>query len=219
MSLAPPAAQGAARSGDARTPAARLGLFGGSFDPVHCAHVALAAQSLRELRLDEIVWVPAGWPWQKSTDMASASHREAMVRLAIAGEPRFSLSRTELERDGPSYTFDTVAALQAERPNAQWFLLIGEDQQAALPTWYRWSDLLARVTLVVAGRPAAERQAPVPDAQHVLTMPPMEVSSTEIRARLATGRAIDDLVPPTVASYIARHRLYQDLQDPTPPRS
>jgi len=193
--------------------APRFGIFGGSFDPVHNAHVALARVALAELQLDELLWVPAGQPWQKQRHLTPAADREAMVRLAIAGEPRFTLSRVELERAGPSYTLDTVRALQAARPGAQWFLVIGQDQYAGFHTWHGWQELLGLVTLAIADRPdvgqAVDRQLlAVPHA--AVTLPMMNVSSTDIRSRVTQGQGIADLVPEPVARYIARHHLYQD---------
>lgn len=193
--------------------APRFGIFGGSFDPVHNAHVALARVALAELQLDELLWVPAGQPWQKQRHLTPPADREAMVRLAIAGEPRFTLSRVELERAGPSYTLDTVRALQAARPGAQWFLVIGQDQYAGFHTWHGWQELLGLVTLAIADRPdvgqAVDRQVlAVPHA--AVTLPMMNVSSTDIRSRVTQGQGIADLVPEPVARYIARHHLYQD---------
>jgi nicotinate-nucleotide adenylyltransferase len=203
---------GGARLSAAQRPA-RVGIFGGSFDPVHNAHVALARVALAGLRLDELLWVPAGQPWQKARALTPAVDREAMLRLAIAGEPRFSLSRIELERAGASYTIDTVRALRAARPEAQWFLVIGQDQYAAFHTWHAWQKLLGLVTLAIADRPDA---APAVDskvlaaAHTAVSLPMMDVSSTDIRGRIAAGQGIDDLVPTPVARYIARHRLYRD---------
>lgn len=185
----------------------RIGLFGGSFDPVHNAHLALAHAALRGLALDELRWIPAGLPWQKTRAVTAAVHRAAMVALAIDGEPRFVLDDIELKRPGPSYTLDTVRALQATQPGAQWFLLIGQDQQAGLPTWHGVEALLTLVTLAVARRPGA------PDASTmagcVIEMPAMTQSSTEVRARCASGRSIDGLVPVAVARYIEQHGLYR----------
>ncbi len=192
--------------------AGRIGLFGGSFDPPHNAHVALARQALDALRLDELRWVPAGNPWQKERGITAAPHREAMVRLAMGDEPRFTLERCELERAGPSYTLDTVRELQAAEPGGQWFLLIGQDQYAGLHTWHDWRELLGRVTLAVANRPGVARP-PSPEvrafAHQVVPLPMMEVASTDIRARIAAGQDIAGLVPAGVAGYIERHRLYR----------
>jgi nicotinate-nucleotide adenylyltransferase len=193
--------------------APRIGIFGGSFDPVHNAHVALARVALAELRLDELLWVPAGQPWQKQRHLTSAKDREAMLRLAIEGEPRFKLSRVEIERSGASYTLDTVRALQAERPGAQWFLIIGQDQYAGFHTWNGWQDLLGLVTLAIADRPDANQTVDpqVRAAAHTaVALPMMDVSSTDIRGRVMQQQGIADLVPEPVARYIARHRLYRD---------
>jgi nicotinate-nucleotide adenylyltransferase len=190
----------------------RIGLFGGSFDPVHNAHVALARLALAELALDELRWVPAGQPWQKTRPMTPAVHREAMVRLAIEGTPHFVLDRCELERSGPSYTLDTVRKLQAAEPEARWFLVIGQDQYAAFHTWHGWHELLGRITLAIANRPdaplaAAPKVLQVPHA--AVSLPMMDVSSTDIRERIHAGLTITDLVPQAVARYIDQHHLYQ----------
>ena len=186
----------------------RIGLFGGSFDPVHNAHVALARSALDDLSLDELRWIPAGRPWQKNRMLAPAEHRAAMVALAIEGEPRFVLDEIELHRAGPSYTLDTVEALQARQVAAQWILVIGQDQFAALPSWHGVGELLQRVTLAVARR-AGSPAVTLPSTVQVVDLPPMPHSSTEVRARLAAGQPVTDLVPSTVASYIDSHRLYR----------
>jgi nicotinate-nucleotide adenylyltransferase len=194
----------------------RIGLYGGGFDPVHRAHLALARIALDELPLDELRWVPTGQAWHKARVLSEPLHRVAMLRLAIAdpeaGDPRYRIDTSETEREGPSYTIDTVEALQAREPGAEWFLLIGQDQHAGLHTWQRWRELLARVTLAVAQRPGVvvALDPAVAAAGHLaLSMPPTPVSSTLLRERLAQGQGIDDLVPPAVASYIALHRLYR----------
>ena len=203
----------------------RIGLFGGAFDPVHDAHVALAYAALNQLALDEVRWVPTGQPWYKNSPMVAAVHRVAMVALAIADEPRFMLDARETERAGPTYTLDTVMEMQAEdaarqaalptsgRVAAEWFLVIGQDQLSKFHTWHGWQALALRVTLAVAGRAgdephigAALEGAPIRLA--TIALPPMEVSSTEIRASLAQGRDLAGLVPDAVAGYIARHGLY-----------
>lgn len=198
-------------------------MFGGSFDPVHQAHLALAQTALSHLQLDEIRWIPVGQPWQKSRQLAPAEHRVAMVRAATAHEPRFVVDPLETVRGGPSYTLDTVRALQSAESEAdstqveRWFLIIGQDQYANLHTWHGWQELVRRVTLAVASR-AGQVPRPGPElASHphrmvVLPMPEMAVSSTDIRARLAHGDAAQTLVPAmvsnAVARYIEQHQLY-----------
>ncbi len=189
----------------------RVGLFGGSFDPVHDAHVALARTALEQLRLDEVRWIPVGQPWQKSRRLASAADREAMVRLAIADEPRFVLDRSELRRRGASYTLDTVRELVLASPDDERVLILGQDQYASLHTWRDWRELLALVTLAVANRPGAALAVNPQIAQlahQTVLLPMMDISSTEVRRRVAAGEPIASLVPEAVARYIEHHRLY-----------
>lgn len=197
----------------ARPPAPRrIGLFGGTFDPPHRAHLELARTALQALGLDEVRWIPAGQPWQKSRAVTAAPHREAMVREAIAGEPGFVLERCELQRSGPTYTLETVIELQAREPHARWVLLIGQDQFAGLHTWNGWRELLGRVGLAVANRPGvvlpvdAEVRRVAHDA---VPLPMLDISSSDIRRRVRDGEPVDHLVPPAVARYIARHQLYR----------
>lgn len=196
--------------------------MGGSFDPVHVAHVALAESALIALRLDEVRWVPVGQPWQKARRLATAEHRVAMVERAVAHEPRFTVDRIEVDREGPSFTLDTVRALQAAHPDVtEWCLIIGLDQYLNLPTWQGWIELLARVTLAVATReganPGSQPACPPelaahPHRMHPLPMAPHAVSSTDIRTRLTRGETPESLVPTLlsegVARYIANHQLY-----------
>jgi nicotinate-nucleotide adenylyltransferase len=192
----------------------RIGLFGGSFDPVHNAHLALARQALDQLQLDELRWVPVGQAWQKARAMTPGAQREAMLRLAIEGEPRFVLERCELQRTGPSYTLDTLRELQAATPGADWFLLIGQDQYRNLHTWHGVDELLQRVTLAVAQRPGEpdEADAPVRAAPRVaVALQPMDIAATDIRHRVAEGADISALVPPAVALYIHQQGLYRGI--------
>jgi nicotinate-nucleotide adenylyltransferase len=189
----------------------RVGLFGGSFDPVHDAHVALAQTALEQLHLDELRWIPVGHPWQKTRRLASAADREAMVRLAIAGEPRFVLDRSELRRRGISYTLDTVRELAAAAPGDERVLILGQDQYASLHTWRDWRELLGLVTLAIANRPGAELTVNPQIAQvahQTVPLPMMDISSTEVRRRVAAGEPIAGLVPDPVARYIEQRRLY-----------
>ncbi len=194
--------------------ARRVGLFGGTFDPVHKAHVALAHAALRGLALDEVRWVPSGHSWQKDHRATPAEHRVAMVRLAMAGEPCFMLDRIEIQRPGPSYTLDTVRELQAAEPGTEWVLIIGQDQYAGLHTWRDWPVLLGLVTLAVANRPGTTAQ-PHPDVlahpHRAVPLPMLDISATDIRQRVAAGADISQLVPPEVARYIETHALYRAL--------
>jgi nicotinate-nucleotide adenylyltransferase len=193
-------------------PVKRVGLFGGTFDPVHTAHVALGRSALQAFDLDEVRWIPTGQPWQKGWTITEAVHREAMVRLAIEGEPRFVVDRIEIERAGPSYTLDTVRELSAREPGTEWILILGQDQYAGLHTWRDWPVLLGLVTLAVANRPGPVR-APDPAVQRfahrAVPLPMLDISSTDIRERVARGDDITELVPPAVARYIETHRLYR----------
>ncbi|MEY4754712.1 MAG: nicotinate (nicotinamide) nucleotide adenylyltransferase [Pseudomonadota bacterium] len=209
----------AAHPGEPPAGRRRIGLYGGSFDPVHQAHLALAQLALRTLQLDELRWIPAGQPWQKRRELAPPQHRAGQIEALLAelAEPRFVLERCELDRPGPSYTLETVRALQAANPPAEWFLILGADQVCNLHTWFGWEELLQRVTLAVAARegcepePAAQLQARAPRIE-LLRLPQMPLSSTRIRALLAAGTDPQALAPalvaPAVAGYIARHRLY-----------
>jgi nicotinate-nucleotide adenylyltransferase len=190
----------------------RLGLFGGTFDPPHNAHLALARAALYAFQLDALHWIPAGQPWQKARTISAAVHREAMVRAAIDGQARFVLDRIETQRAGPSFTLDTVRELRVQHPQAELFLIIGADQYAGLHTWRDWRDLLGLVTLAVANRPGP--MPPVDAAvlrtpHRVVPLPMLDISATDIRARVAGALPIDALVPPPVASYIAQHGLYR----------
>lgn len=209
-------------------PPRRIGLFGGSFDPVHLGHLALARSALSDLDLDELRFIPAGQPWQKPHRLAPACERVEMLELALAdpaaGDPRFSIEHCELRRSGPSYMIETVEQLQRCEPGRRWFLLIGQDQHAGLHTWHRFRDLLARVELAVAQRPSGIVQPVHPEVlafgHHALQMLPAPVSSTHLRERVAQGLPIAGLVPSAVAGYIDSHGLYRSrAADFEPPRS
>ncbi len=192
----------------------RCGLFGGTFDPVHHGHLAVAQAALTQLGLDQLWWLPAGAPWQKAKPAAASHHRVAMLRLAIEGQGRCAVDERELHREGPTYTIDTLESLALDHPGVAWFLVIGQDQLARLPTWHRWQEVARRVVLAVVAR---DGQTPVPSADvaaagarvMVLQMPPVATSSTDIRHRLGLHQSVDSLVPEPVARYIDRHHLYR----------
>jgi nicotinate-nucleotide adenylyltransferase len=197
------------------TAARRIGLFGGSFNPPHLAHLALARLARDQLQLDEVRWLPAGRPWQKPSDsLAPADDRVAMVRAMITGEPGFVVDQREIRRQGPSYTIDTVRELRAEQPEAEWVLIIGQDQYARIDTWRDAAQLAPLVGFAVAARDGQKPHPPAAWAglQHqllVLPLPAMSISATDIRHRLATGQRVDALVGEPVARYIDQHLLYR----------
>lgn len=199
---------------------ARVGLFGGAFDPPHRAHQALARAALHELSLDVLHIVPTGSAWHKSRPLSSAPHRLAMCQLAFGGLPHTQIDAREMERAGPSYTVDTVEQLSVQYPGAQIFLLLGADQWRAFKRWVRWAEVLKRATLVVADRPvdggasalpAPDDPCPVPcERLHMASAP---LSSTAVRRAVALsaghGGTLEGWVSPEIASYISRHHLYQ----------
>lgn len=197
-------------------PQRQVGWFGGSFDPVHLAHRALAQAALDQLGLDEVRWVVAGQPWQKAgRQLAEPAHRLAMVRLMVADEPRFVPDECELHRGGPSYTLDSVEAHLRERPQDQLWLILGQDQLAGLPTWRGWERLIDCVGLAVAARAQDEVRAPAallerPHRLVRLRMPALEWSSTAVRRTVAADGDVTPMVGEKVAGYIARHRLYSE---------
>jgi nicotinate-nucleotide adenylyltransferase len=191
--------------------ALNLGLFGGSFDPPHEAHLALARSALDQLQLDRLLWVPVGQAWQKARVLAAPEHRRAMVERLIAGEPRFALDDCELRRQGPSYTIDTVLSHVGDNLT----LIIGQDQYAQLRSWHRWQELLPLVRLAVAARAGQEIQADAELERHAksvvrLQMPAMTISSTQVRASASRCEDIRPLVGEQVAGYIAQHHLYME---------
>jgi len=191
----------------------RLGIFGGTFDPPHLGHLALAECAREELRLDRVLFVPAGTPPHKAAARAGAAHRLAMTRAAVRGNPAFAVSAIETRRRGPSYTADTVAAIARAHPGAELFLLMGADMYATFDRWVRPAEIAALATLAVAVRPGAR----APRASRVaargrgtrrLANPALEISSSDVRARARRGASLRYLVPEAVARYVAAHRLY-----------
>ena len=194
----------------------RIGLLGGSFDPPHLAHLALADVARQQLGLDELRWLPAGAPWQKaSRALAPPQHRLAMLRLLLQGRPGLAIDARELLRDGATFSIDTVRELQAEQPGAQWFWLLGQDQYQRFHTWRDWPELLQRLTLAVAARDGQPPQAPpalaaVPHRMVALDLPRQDISASQVRRLAAAGQPIGALVGADVAGYIEQNRLYRD---------
>lgn len=201
-----------------------VGVLGGTFDPVHNGHLTIAEESRIRLDLDEVVLVPAGQPLLKGNNMIlAAEDRVQMIRLAIAARPFLKLSMVEIEREGASYTVDTVRGLLAQRDSGdQLFFILGWDNLARLAQWREPSRLITMCRLVAVPRPGgplpdlAALETSIPGLSQrliILDMPEVDISATEIRSRVARGLAIDHLVPRPVEEYIRQHRLYTDDKD------
>jgi nicotinate-nucleotide adenylyltransferase len=191
----------------------RIGVFGGAFDPPHAGHRALAQAALQQLQLDALHVVPTGEAWHKARGLSPAAHRLAMVQAAFEGLAQVVVDPRETRRSGPSYTVDTLRELQAEFPDSQLFLIVGQDQAAALPTWRAWQEVLERASVCVAGRPDAAPPVSLPAPHQFLRLdfPLQDISATDIRRRIASGEGVAPLVGAAVARYIADHHLYQPL--------
>ena len=192
-------------------------MFGGTFDPPHVGHLALAEWARERLALDRVVFVPAGRPPHKrGPRLSSPQHRLAMTRLAVRRNPAFEVSTVELETSGPSYTVDTLQRLREGEERAWWFLLLGSDSLEELHTWHEPQSILDLATLAVARRPSAATDGAGPPRLSgglhgrviELGNPLFEVSSTLVRRRARAGHTIRYLVPDSVAAYIVEHRLY-----------
>ncbi len=200
-------------------PIERLGVMGGTFDPIHLGHLIAASEALHELRLDCVLFVPAGRPWQKGT-FAPAEDRYSMTVLAAASHERFAVSRLELDRGGPTYTVDTMEQLKDfYGDGVALYFIVGRDALAKLGTWHRVERLASLVELVAVSRPeAGEDTAPLAESWPsvvYLDIPEVAISSTEIRERIGAGRPIDYLVPTEVEDYIRRNGLYLDRREVT----
>jgi nicotinate-nucleotide adenylyltransferase len=181
-------------------------VLGGTFDPVHNAHLAMARAALAQLSLDKVVWIPTGAPGYRTPPVASAPDRVAMLRLALEGESRFEIDERELDEGASGYTADTLKELHLELGSeAELWLLIGADQYAKLGEWYRPHEVRRLARIGVFARPGS---APPAAGAETLAMPPMNVSGSEIRARAARGETLEGLVPASVANYISRKGLY-----------
>jgi nicotinate-nucleotide adenylyltransferase len=193
----------------------KVGILGGTFDPVHNAHIVLAESACSELLLDLVLFVPAGEPWRKTRVITAADHRLAMLKLALDGNEAFGVSDIELRRAGPTYTADTLDELAGERLDDEFYFIVGTDALADLPNWHEPQRIVQHATLAVAVRDwhdvdVASLGVPGLAARVVrFDMPNVDVSSTAIRAAVAAGENIDDLVPAPVARYIAEHGLYR----------
>ena len=208
----------------------RIGVLGGTFDPIHVGHLALARSARAALALDEVWFIPTGRSWQKDASRASAAQRLEMTRLAVDGLPAdegYRVDDREVRRDGPTYTVETLHALRGEVGDAALVLVMGSDQFRNLPSWHRWTELLAHAHIATTRRERIgleDLPAPLesivsrcgrdalPDAPAgsivFFTMPPVAVSATALRAQLGRGERPVELLPPAVLDYIGSQSLY-----------
>jgi nicotinate-nucleotide adenylyltransferase len=187
-----------------------IGLFGGSFDPIHHGHLIVAQVAAERLGLDSLRFLPAReQPFKQGRHGTSAEHRAAMLSLAISNAPGFAVERIELDRPGPSYTVDTLDQLHRLEPQSKFVLLLGADAATELPAWREAERIPELAQVVVFARPGSRVPASTFVSQ-VIEVPAIDISATEIRRRVSRGQSIRYWVPDVVAEYIARHRLYLD---------
>lgn len=185
----------------------RIGIFGGTFDPIHHGHLILAREAIESLRLDRVIFVPAAAsPHKLEWNLSPPEIRLEMLRAAIESEPAFQFDEMELQRPPPSYSIDTVEVLRFRQPTGELFYLIGEDNVARLATWHRFDELSKMVQFVVLARSALQTEHPYPTIRRHL-----DISASDIRNRVATGRSIRYLVPPAVETIIRDRQLYREM--------
>ncbi|HYB17664.1 MAG TPA: nicotinate-nucleotide adenylyltransferase [Streptosporangiaceae bacterium] len=192
-------------------PARRIGVMGGTFDPVHHGHLVAASEVGHNFALDEVIFVPTGQPYQKETRVVSpAEDRYLMTVIATASNPRFSVSRVDIDRPGPTYTIDTLRDLRAAGPNDELFFITGADALAEILTWHAVDELFTLAHFVGCTRPGHRLSgAGLPDDKvSLVEIPALAISSTECRARVAAGEPVWYLVPDGVVQYIAKRQLY-----------
>ena len=205
----------------------RLGIMGGTFDPIHLGHLAIAERAGESLGLDSVLFIPAGEPWLRGgAKISPARHRLRMVELAVEGNPHFSVSRIEIDRPGATYTVDTLEALREEYGDgAALFFIMGSDALQSIDRWKDPERLLELCSLAVFDRPGDGAAEALPgrllaqfpklrDSAVWMGQSPVDISSTGIRRRLSCGRSVRCLVPERVEEYIREHRLYDDGEAP-----
>jgi len=194
----------------------RIGLMGGSFDPPHLAHAALAQSAIEQLQLDRLIVLPTGDAWHKSRTLTDGQHRLKMTQLAFAGLEQCKIDDREILRAGPSYTIDSLLEVQKDEAGSEFFLIIGEDQALQFSTWHRWRDILSMTHLVVAQRPhessisqsSAQLHPSEMDTVITLDFEAMAVSATQIRLRIENRQDVSAWVPANVLQYIHKQNLY-----------
>ena len=192
------------------TRAPRIGVMGGTFDPIHHGHLVAASEVAQSFDLDEVVFVPTGRPWQKA-DVTESEHRYLMTVIATASNPQFTVSRVDIDRAGPTYPIDTLRDLKRERPGADLFFITGADAVAQILGWRNHQELWDLAHFVAVSRPGhvlTTEGLPTEDVSQ-LEIPALSISSTDCRARVRRGHPVWYLVPDGVVQYIAKHHLYR----------
>jgi nicotinate-nucleotide adenylyltransferase len=205
----------------------RLGLYGGTFDPIHLGHLILAEQCRESCGLDRVWLIVAGSPPHKPGGRTPVGHRLEMVRIAIAGHPAFAASDIEAKRPGPHYSVETLEAIRRDHPDDELFFLIGADSLADLPTWREPERIARLAAIVVVNRPGIEETDPArlpafgPGAHPLawVSIPPVGIASSDLRRRLAEGRSIRYMVPRGVEAYIEAKGLYREAENEQAPAS
>lgn len=186
----------------------RLGILGGTFDPIHRGHIAAARAAMECGKLDRVLFIPAGAPPHRSATVAGARDRLEMTRLAIDDERGFEVSDIEIRRGGVSYTVDTLRELRRLHPNDELFLILGWDAAKLFSTWHEPDEVRKLASLIIVTRPRSGAPAGTPDI--LCELPTPDISGSSLRRALAFGKPVTDMLPPAVADYIATHDLYRD---------
>ncbi|MCF7547754.1 nicotinate-nucleotide adenylyltransferase [Pseudonocardia sp. WMMC193] len=190
----------------------KIGVMGGTFDPIHHGHLVAASEVADRFALDEVIFVPTGDPWQKSgKDVSPAEDRYLMTVVATASNPRFSTSRVDIDRSGPTYTADTLTDLHSRLPDAEFYFITGADALSQILSWHKVEEMFKLAHFIGVTRPGYELvDGHLPKGSVTLVeVPAMAISSTDCRERVAAGRPVWYLVPDGVVQYITKRRLYQ----------
>lgn len=193
----------------------RVGIMGGTFDPIHHGHLVAASEVAARFHLDKVIFVPTGEPWQKmDKQVSSAEDRYLMTVIATASNPRFEVSRVDIDRQGPTYTIDTLSDIAAEYPDAELFFMTGADALANILSWKQWDKLFSMATFVGVTRPGYAIDGTAVPAEYrdlvkIMEIPAMAISSTSCRRRARAGLPVWYLVPDGVVQYIHKRGLYQ----------
>ena len=190
----------------------RIGVLGGTFDPIHIGHLIAASEAHAQLELDKVLFIPAGLPWQKSNQIISApEHRVEMVRIAISGDDRFELSEIEINRTGPSYAIETFEQLHDAEPETEFIWILGADAASKIETWHRWQDFLVTVPIAVVNRLGVTANS-LPSNFRSISIPDVDVSATLLRERYESGGTTKYLIPDAVDTYIRANKLYLETE-------